>query len=174
MYQPAHFREDRLDVQHALIRANPLGMLVSAGASGLVANPIPFVLDAGMGTFGTLLCHVARANPQWKDLSAADECLIVFQGTQHYITPSWYAAKREHGKVVPTWNYAVVQVSGVARTFHLGAVADLDVRGGAFFEPSPAPAQTRESNYADDDRLAATFGAGARFAARQPGYAIHH
>lgn len=115
MYQPAHFREDRLEVQHALIRTNPLGLLVSAGAGGLVANPVPFVLDADAGEHGTLLCHVARANPQWKDLAATDECLVVFQGAQHYITPSWYATKRETAKVVPTWNYATVHAWGKPR-----------------------------------------------------------
>ncbi len=112
MYQPAHFREDRLDVQHALIRACPLGLLISNGPGGLVANPIPFVLNAAASERGTLKCHVARANPQWKELQAATECLVVFQGADHYVTPSWYASKREHGKVVPTWNYATVHCWG--------------------------------------------------------------
>jgi transcriptional regulator len=113
MYQPTHFREDRLDVQHALVRAHPLGLLISTNADGLVANPIPFLLDA-TGEFGTLRCHVARANPQWKDLQSSTYCLVVFQGAEHYITPSWYASKREHGKVVPTWNYATVHCWGSA------------------------------------------------------------
>jgi transcriptional regulator len=115
MYQPAHFREDRLDVQHDLIRAHPLGLLVSTGSDGLVANPIPFVLDADAGANGTLRCHVARANGQWRDLQTASACLVVFQGAEHYVTPSWYASKREHGRVVPTWNYTTVHCSGSAR-----------------------------------------------------------
>jgi transcriptional regulator len=115
MYQPAHHREDRLDVQHALIAAHPLGLLVSAGASGLIANPIPFVLDATAGQKGTLRCHLARANPQWKDLNGVSECLVVFQGADAYVTPSWYKTKKETGKVVPTWNYATVHTWGRPR-----------------------------------------------------------
>lgn len=115
MYQPNHFREDRLDVQHDLIRANPLGLLVSAGASGLVADHIPFVVDASAGAKGTLRCHVARANPHWQTLQGVSECLVVFQGPQAYVTPSWYPSKREHGRVVPTWNYAIVHCWGAPR-----------------------------------------------------------
>jgi transcriptional regulator len=114
MYQPAHFREDRLDVQHDLVRAHPLGLLVSMTADGLVANPIPFVLDADRGPYGTLRCHVARANAVWKELQHNSDCLVVFQAAEHYISPSWYATKRETGKVVPTWNYATVHCSGRA------------------------------------------------------------
>jgi transcriptional regulator len=115
MYQPTPFREDRLDVQHELIRAYPLGLLVSTGADGLVANPIPFLLDAESSPNGTLRCHVARANPQWKALQGNIDCLVVFQAADHYITPSWYASKREHGRVVPTWNYATVHCWGTPR-----------------------------------------------------------
>ncbi len=120
MYQPEHFREERLEVQHALIRAHPLGLLISHGEGGLSANPVPFLLhDAdGAAPLGTLRAHVARANPQWRDFvdGAGDgAALIVFQGADTYVTPSWYATKRETGKVVPTWNYAVVQVRGRPR-----------------------------------------------------------
>jgi transcriptional regulator len=112
MYQPPHHREDRLEVQHALIRAHPLGLLVTMGASGLVANPIPFVLESSVGPFGLLKAHLSRANDQWRDIDPKIEALVVFQGAERYITPSWYATKRETGKVVPTWNYAIVQASG--------------------------------------------------------------
>ena len=112
MYQPPHFREDRIEVQHDLIRAHPLGLLITAGPGGLMANPIPFVLDAAASERGTLRAHLARANPQWRDLGAVEECLVVFQGPQAYVTPSWYATKQETGKVVPTWNYATVHAWG--------------------------------------------------------------
>lgn len=112
MYQPPHFREDRLEVQHGLIRAHPLALLVTAGPGGLMANPLPFVLDPAAGERGTLRCHLARANPQWRELKAIDECLVVFQGADSYITPAWYPTKRETGKVVPTWNYATVHCWG--------------------------------------------------------------
>jgi transcriptional regulator len=115
MYQPPHFREDRLEVQHALIRAHPLGLLVTIGSTGLVANPIPFALDPSASSHGTLKAHLSRANSQWQDFDPAQEVLTVFQGPEAYITPSWYAAKGEHGKVVPTWNYAIVQAYGRMR-----------------------------------------------------------
>jgi transcriptional regulator len=112
MYQPPHFREDDLAVQHALIKAHPLGLLVTFGSDGLEANPIPFVVESSASTLGTLKAHLSRANPQWRTFDPTQEALVVFQGPETYITPSWYAAKREHGKVVPTWNYAIVQARG--------------------------------------------------------------
>lgn len=115
MYQPPHFREDDLDVQHALIRANPLGLLVTAGPDGPVANLLPFLLVGRQGAKGLLQVHMARANGQWKDIAAGAPVLVVFHGADAYVTPSWYATKRETGKVVPTWNYAMVQVRGIAR-----------------------------------------------------------
>lgn len=115
MYQPPHFREDRLEVQHALIRAHPLGLLITAGAGGLQANQIPFLVDTSASERGTLRAHLARANPQLKELASVDECLVVFQGPQHYISPSLYATKRETGKVVPTWNYVTVHAWGTPR-----------------------------------------------------------
>ncbi|HZH50478.1 MAG TPA: FMN-binding negative transcriptional regulator [Microvirga sp.] len=115
MYQPPHFREDRLDVQHGLIRAHPLGMLVTFGSTGLVANPLPFVLDASASHLGTLRAHLSRANSQWRDFDPSQEALVIFQGVEAYVTPSWYETKRETGKVVPTWNYAIVQARGRMR-----------------------------------------------------------
>ena len=115
MYQPPHFREDRPDIRHGLIRAHPLGLLVTAGNAGPVANPIPFILDEAASPLGTLRAHLSRANPQWRDFDPAQDALVVFQGTETYITPSWYETKREHGKVVPTWNYAIVQARGRMR-----------------------------------------------------------
>ena len=112
MYQPPHFREDRLDVQHALIRAQSLGLLITAGPGGLQANPVPFLIDADGSQLGILRAHVARANPQWHELAAVAECLVVFQGPQTYISPSLYPTKHEHGKVVPTWNYITVHAWG--------------------------------------------------------------
>jgi transcriptional regulator len=112
MYQPPHFREDDRGVQHALIRAHPLGLLVTVGSEGLEANLIPFVLDEAAGEHGMLRGHLARPNPHWQRFDPGVEALVVFQGPEAYITPSWYATKAETGKVVPTWNYVVVQVYG--------------------------------------------------------------
>jgi transcriptional regulator len=119
MYQPQHFREDRLDVQHELIRRHPFGLLISMGEDRLLANGIPFLLQRDKGLFGTLLAHVARANSQWKGLQG-QSVLAVFQGPQAYVSPSFYATKKETGKVVPTWNYAMVQARGIA-TIHADA-----------------------------------------------------
>ena len=115
MYEPPLHRQDDLAAQHALIRRHPLGLLVSFGPQGLVANAMPFLIDADASKFGTLRAHMARANGQWRDLAGAGEALAVFQGPDCYVSPSWYATKREAGKVVPTWNYVMVQARGVAR-----------------------------------------------------------
>lgn len=115
MYEPPLHRQDDLGLQHALIAANPLGLLITAGPQGLLANAIPFLVDAGRSKFGVLMAHMARANGQWRDLKDVNEALVVFQGPEHYITPSWYATKRETGKVVPTWNYVMVQARGRPR-----------------------------------------------------------
>ena len=112
MYLPKHFAEERLEVLHAAIAANPLGTLVTLDHGELVADEIPFVLDPTTGGFGTLRGHVARANPLWARHDPSAGVLVVFKGLQAYISPSWYATKAEHGKVVPTWNYIVVQASG--------------------------------------------------------------
>jgi len=119
MYQPSAFREERLETLHALIRAHPLATLITAGSDGIIANFVPFILvDAGAvdtGHKGTLRAHIAKANDQVEALRAGSETLVVFHGPEAYITPSWYASKKEHGRVVPTWNYAVVQVRGTPR-----------------------------------------------------------
>ena len=115
MYEPPLHREDDLVRQHALIRARPLGLLISAGSQGLLANAIPFLIDPAASRLGTLQAHMARANPQWRELAQAPQALVVFQGAEHYISPSWYATKQETGKVVPTWNYVMVQARGLAR-----------------------------------------------------------
>lgn len=117
MYTPPAFAEPRLDEQHALIRAYPLGLLISADAAGPQATPLPFLIVPGNEGLGTLHAHFARANPHWRALDGAD-VLVVFQGPDLYMTPSWYRSKQEHGKVVPTWNYAMVQARGHARIVH--------------------------------------------------------
>src|SRR6476620_7441269 len=115
MYSPSQFEETRIEELHALIRAHPLGTLITLGRAGLEANHIPFEVSADPAPFGTLRGHVARANPVWQDFSADTGVLVVFQGPSAYITPSWYETKRETGKVVPTYNYAVVHAYGSMR-----------------------------------------------------------
>ncbi len=119
MYQPAHFLETRRDVLHGLIRAHPLGLLISNGPDGPIANPLPFLLDVDGAANGILRAHLSRANPHWKAIAEMPQTpvLVVFQGTDSYVTPSWYETKRQTGKVVPTWNYAMVQARGTATIF---------------------------------------------------------
>ncbi|KRA00140.1 transcriptional regulator [Mesorhizobium sp. Root157] len=112
MYQPPLFKEDDLQVQQALIRAHPLGMLITAPPGGPTANVFPFHLDTQRSPKGTLQAHMAKANGQWQEIRDGAPALVVFQGVESYITPSWYATKQETGKVVPTWNYVMVQVRG--------------------------------------------------------------
>jgi transcriptional regulator len=112
VYRPAHFVEDRIEVIHDLIRRYPLATIVTQRDGVLDADHVPVLIDAQDGEFGTLRGHVARANPLWKSVAAGAEVLTIFQGRDHYVSPAWYAAKREHGKVVPTWNYMIAHARG--------------------------------------------------------------
>jgi transcriptional regulator len=111
MYNPPHFKEDRVSVLHAAIRAAGLATLVTTGPDGLVAGHIPFLLDPEPAPFGTLHGHLARGNPQGHSDSDG-EALAIFLGPDAYVTPSYYATKRETGKVVPTWNYVAIHAYG--------------------------------------------------------------
>ena len=115
MYLPGFFKEDRIPVLHAMMRAHPLATLVTSTASALVANHVPMETADQPAPFGTLRGHIARANPLWKEYRAGAEALAIFQGPQSYISPSYYATKRETGEVVPTWNYAVDHAHGTLR-----------------------------------------------------------
>jgi transcriptional regulator len=121
MYLPQQFEETRLGVLHDLIRSHPFGTLVVLAGSELSANHMPFLVLPNKGDHGSLCGHVARANPVWKQLASGVEALAIFQGPESYITPTWYPSKQADGKVVPTWNYAVVHAYGRAR-----AIEDAD------------------------------------------------
>jgi transcriptional regulator len=121
MYLPPHFEESRPEVLHELVRTHPLGLLITLAPGGLQANPIPFMLDADaapgepVNGRAVLRAHVARANPVWREARSDMESLVVFQGPQAYISPSLYPTKAATGKVVPTWNYVIVQARGTLR-----------------------------------------------------------
>jgi transcriptional regulator len=117
VYVPSDFREERVEVLHDTIRKLALGTLVTAGADGLIASHIPMLLDPAPQPFGTLSGHIARANPQAEALRAGAPALAIFLGPEAYISPGWYATKRESGKVVPTWNYVAIHASGSVRFF---------------------------------------------------------
>ena len=109
MYVPSHFEEKRPDVLAELIAKYPLGTLVSVDGDGVLqANNVPFLFESGV-----LSGHVARGNPAWRETRG--ESLVIFQGPNVYVSPSFYPSKAEHGKVVPTWNYCTVQARGTLR-----------------------------------------------------------
>ncbi len=120
MYTPPAFRMDDLPELHQVIRSVHLATLVTATDQGLLATPLPLILVPEEGPFGTLYGHMARANPQWAQ-PATCEALALFAGQDAYVTPSWYAAKRETGRVVPTWNYVAVHVYGMPEFFEDGS-----------------------------------------------------
>ncbi len=115
MYIPAQFEQPDIEAMRELIRNRPLATLVTLDSNGINANHIPLHLEEMPEPFGVLRGHIARANPLWCDLAADVETLAIFHGPDAYISPSWYATKQEAGKVVPTWNYAVVHAYGSLR-----------------------------------------------------------
>ena len=141
MYLPAAFREDRVAVLHAAIRAHGLASLVTLTPQGLLASHLPLLLDPEPAPYGTLIGHLARPNPQASPGTAGTEALVIFQGPDAYITPSWYETKRRTGAVVPTWNYVAIHAYGTLSLFDDPArlreiVTRLTERAEA---PRPAP-----------------------------------
>lgn len=113
MYLPRHFQMTSLEAQHALMAHYPFATLVTVSSDGVDANPLPLLFNAQRGNHGVLEGHIARANPLWK--TPPTQAMALFHGPDSYITPSWYPAKREHGRVVPTWHYLNVQAHGTLR-----------------------------------------------------------
>lgn len=112
MYTPPAFRQDDPAAIAAFLDAHPFATLVTVGEGGLSATPLPLLRTADGGPHGTLIGHLARANPQWRNFDAAMPALAIFAGPHAYITPSWYPSKAETGRVVPTWNYIAVHCHG--------------------------------------------------------------
>jgi transcriptional regulator len=117
MYLPPAFKNEDRESLCAIMKASRLANLVTATAEGPMVTPLPLLLDEEEGEFGVLYGHIARANAHWR-LEPIGEALAIFMGPDAYITPSWYATKRETGKVVPTWNYVTVHAQGPVEFFH--------------------------------------------------------
>ncbi len=117
MYTPRAFAIEDLSQLHELILATRLAILVSHGDSGLQASHVPVLLHREQGEYGTLYGHLAKANPQWKDLRDGAEAMLIFAGPDAYVSPGFYPSKAEHGKVVPTWNYIAVHAYGTPAVF---------------------------------------------------------
>jgi transcriptional regulator len=132
MYVPAHFREDRVAVLHDAIRTYGFGTLVTSSEQELEASHLPLLLDREPAPLGTVLGHLARANPQWQRVKPGFQALAIFLGPNTYITPSWYPTKQQSGKVVPTWNYLAIHAYGTLSFFddpeelraHVGRMTD--------------------------------------------------
>ena len=110
MYSPEHFKETNPERISALIKGNPLGMLITAPDGEPFVSHLPFILESSAGSQGKLLGHMTRANPQWQHFVEGSKVLVVFQGPHAYVSPSWYLSPG-----VPTWNYAVVHLRGIPR-----------------------------------------------------------
>ncbi len=133
MYIPKANAETRIDVLDGLMRSHPLASLVTMGDSGLFASHLPMILHREDAERAVLRGHLSRANRQWSEFSPSVQALAIFSGPEHYITPAWYPEKAASGKVVPTWNYAVVHAYGPLRVIedpawlltHLRSLTDL-------------------------------------------------
>lgn len=121
MYIPRLLAEDKVSVLHDFIDANSFGTLISTSEAGAEANHLPFELARHDGPHGTLRGHVSRQNPAWKLAATGCEVLVIFQGASAYISPSHHPARKTHGKVAPSWNYAAVHAHGVARAIECQA-----------------------------------------------------
>lgn len=154
MYLPQLFTESHPEELHRIICEHPLGVLVTHTGDGLEANHLPFVLDANRGPSGTLLAHVARANPIWQEVRNGDRVLVVFRGVQGYISPNWYPSKHETHRHVPTWNYEIVHAHGRINVFDdekfvRGMVAKL-TRQSEAGEPKPWKMGDAPADYLTD------------------------
>jgi len=112
MYTPKAFAVTDLALLHAAMKQGELATLITTTTRGLVATHLPLMLEETAGEFGTLTGHVSRANLQWRETDPEAEALIIFLGLDTYVTPNWYRAKQETGRVVPTWNYAAIHAYG--------------------------------------------------------------
>lgn len=117
MYTPAAFRDDDTHSLHRLMDETRLAILVTHDENGMQASHLPLLLRSDQGANGTLYGHLARANPQWRALQAGAQVMVIFPGADAYVSPAFYPAKAEHGKVVPTWNYLAIHAYGTAEVF---------------------------------------------------------
>jgi transcriptional regulator len=117
MYVPPAFAETEVARLHEAIRASGLATLVTLAGDGLFASHVPLLLETGPAPYGTLLGHLAAANPQTKPPQPGVEALAIFLGPDAYVSPGWYKTKEETGKVVPTWNYVAIHAYGTLELF---------------------------------------------------------
>lgn len=121
MFQPACFRENRIEVMQKMMREQPFASVISLQEGEIVGDHLPLVLHSDSSEYGVLQGHINRANPICKKWDADTELLVIFQGAHHYVSASWYPSKQDHGKAVPTWNYIMVHARGRLRLHEDGA-----------------------------------------------------
>lgn len=117
MYIPPAFRQSDLPALQAQIAASGLTTLISVGANGPIVSNLPIIFDPNAGQHGLIAGHLARANPQWRESDLSIPAIAIFMGADAYVSPSYYPSKREHGKVVPTWNYSMIVARGRLEIF---------------------------------------------------------
>lgn len=153
LYTPPAFREDNVGVMHRHIEASGLACLVTVGTAGPLISHVPLRLNREAGPFGMLTGHLARANPQTQESNLSLPAVAIFQVADAYVSPSFYASKAEHGRVVPTWNYSVVHARGWLELFddrealmaEVAALTDRHEEGRAApWQASDAPADYLE------------------------------
>jgi transcriptional regulator len=115
MYVQSLFAEHRPEALFGLIAANPLGAIITTRSTGIEVDHLPFSVHPETGEHGVLRCHSARGNPVWQALLDNDAVTVIFQSPNAYISPTWMPARKRHGKVAPSWNYAAVHAYGRAR-----------------------------------------------------------
>ncbi len=147
MYTPKAFEVTDLPLLQAAMKQSELATLITTTPQGLVATHLPLLLDETRGEYGTLTGHVSRANTQWRESDPEAEALIIFLGPDTYVSPTWYPAKQETGRVVPTWNYAAIHAYGRVTFFEDAerlrtVVAELTKKFEAAF---PAPWQVTDA-----------------------------
>jgi transcriptional regulator len=147
MYTPKAFEVADLPMLHAAMKQSDLATLVTSTTHGLVATHLPLLLDETRGEYGMLTGHISRANLQWREADPDAEALIIFLGLDTYVTPNWYPAKQETGRVVPTWNYAAIHAYGRITfiedpSWLRAMVTDLTIKHEASF---PAPWQVSDA-----------------------------
>ena len=137
MYVPRHFSEDHVPTLHGFMAQYGFATLVTTRDGAPGASHLPLLVDSGASEYGTLIGHMARANPQWRGFDGETQALAIFQGPHAYISPSWY----ESEQAVPTWNYVAVHAYGAPRILedHDAALAVLEALVAVHESTGPAP-----------------------------------
>ena len=156
VYNPRSFRKESISELHDFVRRYNFAALFTHQNGASFATYLPFMIDPGRGPFGTLVAHMARANPHWRAFEGAPPSLVVFTGPHAYISPAWY----EEQATVPTWNYTLVHASGHVRLVEdVARLREMVMRLVALHEtPLGNPWDVRKAESVIDSELKAIVG----------------